>query len=299
MGKKIVSYLMVVLIALMMALNYQLFVFPNSFAPAGLNGIFTMIQHVLGFKLSYTSIILNVPLAIIVFFVIAKPFALRSLLYTLAFSGFLMVFDAIDLSAFVYDTELSKLVGPAVAGMITGFGGYYMHCIGACYGGTEFIAKLIHKKHPAVNFFSIIFGLNVSVAIASYFVYDFQIQPVLMCIIYSYFSSSVRDNMNRKRGSALRCEIITDRPEELSQAIIEKLHHSVTALEAKGMYTGETKTMLVCIVNPSQLTELSKLVADFPGSFVTFSHVNSVLGNFKKLDSRNEPEKTLYDSGKK
>ena len=299
MGKKIVSYLMVVLIALMMALNYQLFVFPNSFAPAGLNGIFTMIQHVLGFKLSYTSIILNVPLAIIVFFVIAKPFALRSLLYTLAFSGFLMVFDAIDLSAFVYDTELSKLVGPAVAGMITGFGGYYMHRIGACYGGTEFIAKLIHKKHPAVNFFSIIFGLNVSVAIASYFVYDFQIQPVLMCIIYSYFSSSVRDNMNRKRGSALRCEIITDRPEELSRAIIEKLHHSVTALEAKGMYTGETKTMLVCIVNPSQLTELSKLVADFPGSFVTFSHVNSVLGNFKHLDSRNEPEKTLYDSGKK
>ena len=299
MGKKIVSYLMVVMIALMMALNYQLFVFPNSFAPAGLNGIFTMIQHVLGFKLSYTSIILNVPLAIIVFFVIAKPFALRSLLYTLAFSGFLMVFDAIDLSAFVYDTELSKLVGPAVAGMITGFGGYYMHRIGACYGGTEFIAKLIHKKHPAVNFFSIIFGLNVSVAIASYFVYDFQIQPVLMCIIYSYFSSSVRDNMNRKRGSALRCEIITDRPEELSQAIIEKLHHGVTALEAKGMYSGESKTMLVCILNPSQLTDLSKLVADFPGSFVTFSHVNSILGNFKHLDSRNEPEKTLYDSGKK
>jgi uncharacterized membrane-anchored protein YitT (DUF2179 family) len=287
------------LIALMMALNYQLFVFPNSFAPAGLNGIFTMIQHVLGFKLSYTSIILNVPLAIIVFFVIAKPFALRSLLYTLAFSGFLMVFDAIDLSAFVYNTELSKLVGPAVAGMITGFGGYYMHRIGACYGGTEFIAKLIHKKHPAVNFFSIIFALNVSVAIASYFVYDFQIQPVLMCIIYSYFSSSVRDSMNRKRGSALRCEIITNQPEELSRAIIEKLHHGVTALEAKGMYSGESKTMLVCILNPSQLTDLSKLVADFPGSFVTFSHVNSVLGNFKHLDSHNQPEKLLYDSGKK
>ena len=299
MGKKIVSYLMVMLIALMMALNYQLFVFPNSFAPAGLNGIFTMIQHVLGFKLSYTSIILNVPLAIIVFFVIAKPFALRSLLYTLAFSGFLMVFDAIDLSAFVYNTELSKLVGPAVAGMITGFGGYYMHRIGACYGGTEFIAKLIHKKHPSVNFFSIIFALNVSVAIASYFVYDFQIQPVLMCIIYSYFSSSVRDSMNRKRGSALRCEIITNQPEELSRAIIEKLHHGVTALEAKGMYSGESKTMLVCILNPSQLTDLSKLVADFPGSFVTFSHVNSVLGNFKHLDSHNQPEKMLYDSGKK
>ena len=299
MLKKFVSYTMVIAIAFMMALNYQLFVFPNSFAPAGLNGIFTMIQHLLGFKLSYTSIILNVPLALIVFFVIAKPFALRSLVYTLAFSGFLMLFDAVDLSAFIYDTELSKLVGPAVAGMITGFGGYYMHRIGACYGGTEFIAKLIHKKHPAVNFFSIIFGLNVSVAIASYFVYDFQIQPVLMCIIYSYFSSSVRDNLNRKRGSAIRCEIITETPEELSHAIIDRLHHSVTAMDAKGMYTGKAKTVLVCIINPSQLTELSKLVADFPGSFVTISHVNSVMGNFKQLDSSSKPELQLFDNGKK
>ena len=299
MGKKIVSYTMVILIALMMALNYQLFVFPNSFAPAGVNGIFTMLQHALGFKLSFSSIILNIPLAVVVFFVVSKPFALRSLVYTLAFSGFLMVFEWVDLSAFRYQTQISALVGPAVAGMITGFGGYYMHRIGACYGGTEFIAKLIHKRNPAVNFFSIIFGLNISVAIASYFVYDFQIQPVLMCIIYSYFSSNVRDTMNRKRGSALRCEIITQRPEELSRAIIEKLHHGVTAMEAKGMYTGEKRTVLVCVLNPSQLTELSKLVEAFPGSFVTFSHVNSVLGNFKHLTSSSVPEKQLFDSGKK
>ena len=299
MVKKTVSYLMVMLIALMMALNYQLFVFPNSFAPAGLNGIFTMIQHVAGFKLSYTSIILNIPLALIVLFAVSKPFALRSLVYTLAFSGFLMLFDAIDLSAFAYNTAISKLVGPAVAGMITGFGGYYMHRIGACYGGTEFVAKLIHKKNPAVNFFSIIFSLNVAVAVASYFVYDFRIEPVLMCIVYSYFSSSVRDNMNRKRGSALRCEIVTDEPEALSRSIIETLHHSVTALEGKGMYTGEGKTVLVCIINTPQLTELSRLMEDFPGSFVTVSHVDSVLGNFKHLDSSNKPEKQLFDSGKK
>ena len=299
MMKKVVSYLMVVGIALVMALNYQLFVFPNSFAPAGLNGIFTMIQHVLGFKLSYTSIILNIPLAIVVFFVIAKPFALRSMLYTLAFSGFLILFEAIDLSAFAYNTTVSTLLGPAVAGMITGFCGYYMHRIGACYGGTEFIAKLIHKKNPAVNFFSIIFGLNIAVAIASYFVYDYQIEPVLLCIIYSYFSSSIRDNLNRKHKSALRCEIITAQPEVLSKAIIEKLHHGVTGMEARGMYTGDEKSVLVCIVNPPQLTELVKLVESYPGSFVTVTQVNRVLGNFKHLDSSSKPERQLYDSGRK
>lgn len=296
--KKLVSYLMVILIALMMALNYQLFVFPNSFAPAGLNGVFTMIQHVLGFKLSYTSIILNVPLAILVYFTVSKPYALRSLTYTLAFSGFLMLFDQVDLSAFVYDTTVSTLLGPAVAGLITGFGGYYMHRIGACYGGTEFIAKLIHKRRPAFNLFTIIFALNVSVAVASYFVYDYQIEPVLLCIIYSYASSSVRDNMNQKHQSAVRCEIVTDHTELLGREIIETLHHSATVMTAKGLYSGEEKTVLVCIVNPAQVTELTKVVAQYPGSFVTVSHVNTVLGNFKRLDSRSKPEKHIYDSGK-
>ena len=75
MVKKTVSYLMVIFIALMMALNYTLFVFPNKFAPAGVNGIFTMIQDMLHFKLSYTSILLNVPLAIVVFFCISRPFS--------------------------------------------------------------------------------------------------------------------------------------------------------------------------------------------------------------------------------
>ena len=297
--KKVVSYGMVLLIALIMALNYELFVFPNSFAPAGVNGIFTMIQHKLNFQLSFSSIILNVPLAITVFFVVSKPFALRSVLYTLAFSGFLILFDYIDLSYFKYDTQVSTLLGPAVAGMITGFGGYYMHRIGACYGGTEFIAKLIHKKNPAVNFFSIIFGLNISVALISYFVYDYKIEPVLLCIIYSYFSSNIRDHMNRKHKSALRCEIVTKDPEALSKAIIEHLHHGVTAMDATGMYTGKPRTILVCILNPAQLAELTKLVESYPGSFVTVSHINNVYGNFKHLDSSNQLEKEIYDTGRR
>ena len=49
MAKKVVSYLVIILLGLVLALDYQLFVFPNEFAPAGLSGIFTMIQYVFGF----------------------------------------------------------------------------------------------------------------------------------------------------------------------------------------------------------------------------------------------------------
>lgn len=296
-AKVVASYGIVLLIALVMALNYELFVFPNSFAPAGLNGVFTMIQHALGFKLSYTSIILNVPLAIISYFVNSKPRALRTLTYTLAFSGFLMLFDRVDMSAFVYSTPNSKLLGPLVAGLITGAGGYMMHKLNACYGGTEFLAGFIHKVKPHFNFFTIIFVLNVSVALASYFVYDYQIEPVLLCIIYSYASSTVRDMLNRKDQSAVRCEIVTENPQKLRTAIIEQLHHTATEITGKGSYSGREKTILLCIVNSSQVSELTKLVSQYPDSFVVVSPATSVVGNFKRLDRTGRPENPFYDRG--
>ena len=133
---------------------------------------------------------------------------------------------------------------------------------------------------------------------ASYFVYDFQIEPVLLCIIYSYFSSSVRDNQNRKHNSALRCEIITSDPEPLKREIIETLHHSATEIIGKGVYSGQEKTVLVCVLNPAQLTEMTRILAKYPGSFVSVGQVNAVLGNFKRLDSNSKPEKQIYDTGK-
>ena len=297
MTKKIVTYLFIIFLGLVLALGYQLFVFPNDFAPAGLNGIFTMIQYVFGFKLSNASILLNIPLYFLVYFKVSKAFANRAMVFLLSFSGFLMLLDMVDLSAFVYDTTISTLLGPAVGGMISGVCGYYMHLMGTCCGGTEYIAKLIHKKKPSVNFFNIILALNVVVACISYFVYDYKIEPVLLCIIYSYFSSSIRDNLNRKHQSALRCEIVTDEGEVLGKEIIHRLHHSVTKMPGKGLYTGKEKDVLVCILNPAQLNELTKIVNRYPGSFVTVSQVNTVMGKFARLDSHSNPEKELLDSG--
>ena len=294
----VVSYVMVLLVALMMALNYMLFVFPYSFAPAGLNGIFTMIQYRLNFKFSYTTIIINIPLAIAAYYVNSKPRALRSITYCLAFSAFLMLFDGVDMSGLAYTSGVSALVGPLIGGLISGFGGYVMFKVNACYGGTEFVAGFIHKYKPGVNFFNVIFLLNISVALMSYFVYGYKIEPVLMCIIYCFGSSSVRDYLNRKQQSAVRCEIITDRPEEISQRIIYELHHSATVLTGIGAYSGEEKTILLCIVNPAQVVELTKIVEQFPGSFVVMSSATKVMGNFKRLDSHGKLEKPLFDQGK-
>jgi hypothetical protein len=123
MVKKTLTYLMIILMAFICAMNYQLFVFPNSFAPAGLNGICTMIQHLFDFSIGYLNLLINIPLAVAVFFLVSKPQALRSMAYTLAFSVFTLILERMDLSSFAYDTAngTSTVLGPVVAGIITGF----------------------------------------------------------------------------------------------------------------------------------------------------------------------------------
>lgn len=295
MTKKILTYLMIAAMAFLCAVSYQLFVFPNHFAPAGLNGLCTMIQYVFGVSIGYLNLLINVPLALIVFFVVSKPQALRSMAYTLAFSVFTLILEKVDLSVFAYSTGSSAVLGPVVAGIITGFASGVIFRTGANTGGTEFVACLIHKKNPQANFFWVTFVLNVSVAVLSYFVYDYQMEPVLLCVMYSFLSSTVRDRMSQNSRSAVRFEIVTDSPQQLSDAIIFNLQHSSTLIPAKGMFSGKETNVLICVVNKSQVTELLNIVHDFPNSFVVMSQVSRVVGNFKKLDSRGNEQKPMID----
>ena len=137
----------------------------------------------------------------------------------------------------------------------------------------------------------------MAVAGISYFVYGFQIEPVILCILYSFMSSTVSDNMLKSGRSAIRFEIITDHPDELSRDIIEKLHHSCTLIPARGMYSGEEKNLLICVINKSQIATLSKLIRKYPGSFAIMSGVSEVMGNFKKLNPEGKENKDFLDSG--
>ena len=295
--KKVMSYISIVVVALLTALTYELFVFPNRFAPAGLNGICTMIQYVSGISIGYLNILINIPLAAAVYFLVSKSMAIRSMLYTLAFSAFILILDGADLSALVYSTPNSAILGPLVGGLLSGAGAGIIYKSRANQGGTDFIAALIHRFRPQINFFWAIFLLNTVVALASYFVYDYEIEPVLLCILYSYASSAVRDGMMQKGRSAVRCEIVTDYPEQLGKALIERLHHTATQVAATGMYSGKKKSVLICIVNKSQVDRLCQLVSEFPESFVIVSNVSNVIGNFKRLDSQGNPEVEIFDIG--
>ena len=297
MIKKVLTYGVIVILALVCALNYQLFVFPNQFAPAGLNGICTMIQHVFGISVGYLSMLINIPLAIAVYLKVSKPLAVRSMVYVITFSVALVVLDYVDLSQFAYSGGFSPILGPLVAGVINGSSYSWLLRASAYTGGTDFVAALIHKRNPEQSVLGLIFTMNVIVAVASYFVYGYQVEPVILCILYSFASSTVSQQQVKSGRSATRFEIITQYPEEISEEIITKLHHSATVIPAKGMYSGKPTNVVYCVINNAQISNLSAIIQRYPNTFAVMDSVSEVMGNFKHVTNKGEFERNFLDQG--
>lgn len=297
--KKILSYLLIAAIAAISALSYHIFVFPNRFAPSGISGICTIIQHLTGFSVGYMSLLINIPLGIMMFLAVSRTTAVRSMVYSLVFSAGLLMFENIDLSAFAYNTPSGQILGPLVAGIIMGTGYSLLVKVGSTTGGIDFVAALIHKKKPETNMFYIILTMNVCIAAVSYFVYDYKIEPVVLCILYSFTSSTVTDKLTKSGKSAIRFEIITDDPQALYEAIKDHLHHGVTLIPGKGMYRNQEVSVLICVINKSQIAAMNTVIRSFPNTFAVMSQVGAVVGNFKQLDKDGHEEKILLDPGSK
>ena len=298
-AKKVWTYLVIAAVALIAAVNYELFVFPNQFAPSGLNGICTMVQHITGISVGYLSLLINVPLAIWCYIEVSKPVAMRSMVYVITFSVGLVILDHVDLSAFAYATEngTSKILGPLVAGIIQGYIFSILMKASAYSGGTDFISAIVHKRDPSKSVMGFSFTLNVFIAITSYFVYGYQMEPVILCILYSFMSSTVGERLQKSGREAICFEIITSYPNEISREIIEKLGHTTTLIPAKGMYSGRETNMLICVVNKTQAAAVSRIVKKYPYTFAVMDPVGEVVGNFKKLDTEGHEVKQMLDAG--
>ena len=297
--KKVLTYLVVAGVAMVSAFSYVLFVFPNQFAPSGINGLCTMIQYITGINVGYLSLLINIPLALWCYIEVSKPMAIRSMLYVIVFSFGLIILEYVDLSAFAYSTQTgtSKILGPLVAGVVQGYVYSILVKASAYTGGTDFISAIVHKRNPSKPFFGLTFTINSVIALLSYFVYGFQMEPVILCILYCFMTTTVGDRLMKSGREAISFEIVTDYPEEISRDIIEKLNHTTTLIPGKGMYSGRETSVLLCVVNKAQAAAVSRIVRQYPNTFAIMDPVSEVMGNFKQMDSYNREVKQMLDHG--
>ncbi len=287
----VLQYLVICAVAIIFALMYQLFIVPNGFAPAGLNGIATMIQHKCGFSIGYFSLIINVPLCIYAYFCVNKEFALKSLIFCLAYSFSYLLFQKLDLSALKYDAEGVDTIFPClIAGLIGG--GVYGICVrlNASTGGTDIVSKAISQRKPLLNFFWVTFIMNAAVAIVSLFVYgtdggSFKLdyRPACLCVLYCFMSTFLGGRILQGYKTAYKFVIVTPHLEDLEADIIKTLRHSATRINGKGIYSEDDKEVLLCVVNKHQIADFKNILKKYPGTFAVIQTVNETVGNFKHV----------------
>lgn len=286
-ASKFLSYLWFLFAAILTAICYELFIFPNEFAPAGIGGIATMVQYLTGgkFNAGYLNLIINIPLLIIAWKVIDREFVIKTAMFSIIMSLSFIVFDAlhVDFSRFAYQTDTSKVLAPIAAGVVNGaLYGICVHSHG-CTGGTDIVAACIRHYHPEYGVMWIGFILSAFIAVASYFVYDFKFEPVICCLVYCFVSMTMGDWMLRGRRQALKFEIITKQPEAMAEELMAKIHHGVTVVPAKGMYTHVDKNLVICIVNKHQVADVERIVRKYDGTFAYIQTISNTIGQFVRV----------------
>ena len=283
-SKIAISYFWVAAVAILLALNYHIFIVQNNFAPAGLNGIATMVQYKTGFSISYMSLLINIPLSVFAYFLIQKSFATKTLVFTLVYSFSFLFLQNAGLEFLQYNADGHDTIYPVIiSGVISGV--VYGICFknSASTGGTDVVARYINKVKPDTNFFIVTFSLNTVVAISSLFVYSensVDYKPVALCITYCFISTFVGNYIIKGTKTAYKFTVVTTHPDEISREISDLLKHSSTKVAATGTYTNTEKWVLICVVNKHQLTDFQNIIAKYDDTFSFYELINETYGNF-------------------
>ena len=282
-----------VVLAVLFAFNYELFIVKNHFAPAGVNGIATMIQYKFGFSIGYFSLIVNVPLCLFAFFCINRAFAIKTAVFSVVYSVAVLLLEFIDISRFQYDAQGVDTIYPVlIAGAVGGFVYGLAFRRNSSTGGADIIAKFVSKKDPSLNFFWINFAINAAIAVLSFFVYaepnaegilQYDFKPVCLCLLYCLLSGIVGNAIIKGSKSAYRFTVITSHADEIDAEILSKLKHSATRLSATGAYSNSSREMIVCVVNKRQLIEFKDILKNYDHTFAFVETVNETIGNFSKV----------------
>lgn len=284
-GNTAVKYILIVVLAVIQAFVFTIFIIPSNFAPSGVSGIATMIQYLFHIDIGYVSLIYNIPMLVVSYFLLRKRYVFRTLAFILPFSLTNILLQSADLSAVSFaPTDVGGyMLGAIAGGVLLGLIYGVLVRLGGSTGGIDILAAFINRKHPEFDTIWIGFAINILIALISFFVYGMSYQPVILCIIYTFVSTRVSDAILKGARSAARFEVYTNQPEELSEELMSTLHHGCTVINAKGMYSHEDRSILICVINRRQVVDFVSIIEKYDDTFAIVSNVNDTYGSFSKV----------------
>lgn len=272
-------YAFTLLGAAVMAISFDLFIIPANLAPGGISGLAIVINHLTGFPVGVIMLILNIPIFLLGARNFSKGFVVISLF------GMISLSLATDIFSFLTPVTGDILLSSVYGGVLLGLGIGLVFRENASTGGADIAAHMLRKKFPDFSVGRFVLLIDTVIVLLAGIVYN-KWEVVLYSAIALYISSYIIDLLVEGVDFAKAAYVISDRPKEIAEKISDQLERGTTALSGLSMYTGNNKTVLLCVVKKYEMTKLKEIIRCVDSdAFVIVSDTREVLGNgFKRYE---------------
>ena len=270
-AERFFSYLQILVGSLIGGIAYPLFMTPNRIAPGGITGIATILNHLFGLPVGVVSLALNVPLFLIGYRAMGRIFTFRSLVATILFSLFIDVFPLKPMTT-------DPLLGTLYGGVLLGIGLGLIMRGGATTGGSDMVARMVHKRFSFISVGSFLFAIDCVVVISAGFLIGTS--EALYALINIFLTAKVMDVVIIGFSGNKACFVISPRWQEISARVLREMNRGVTQLTSRGAYTGNERPTLLCVISRSEIMSFKRIIREEDeNAFVIIVEAHEAIGD--------------------
>jgi uncharacterized membrane-anchored protein YitT (DUF2179 family) len=123
----------------------------------------------------------------------------------------------------------------------------------------------------------------------------FGIEGALYAVVALFLGGLASDYVMEGPGVIRTIFVITEQPEAVSNAVMAHIERGVTAIEARGMYTGQARSLLYITVSRAQVNDVRHIISDTDeNAFIVVGQGHTAYGaGFKPVKKPEKAPKLL------
>lgn len=273
--REIVNIVLIVIGIFSAAFGLKGFLLSSRFIDGGVTGVSMLISDIAAFPLALLILIINLPFIALGYKQIGGKFAVKS---ALAISGLAICLSVVHFPDVTPDKVLTAVFG----GFFIGAGIGLAIRGGAVLDGTEVAALLVSKNVEFLRVGDVILIFNIFIfAVAAYFL---GVEPALYSILTYFAASKTIDFLIHGIDEYTEITIISNKSEEIRQAIMRDLKRGVTVYKGRRGWTDAEQDILHCVVTRLEIGSIKGAAIEIDGSAFIIVHplADATGGGLKK-----------------
>lgn len=238
------------------AIGIYNFAVQAKFPMTGFSGISIILYHFFSIPIGLSTIILNIPLAIVCYRLLGRRFFISSIRCMILSS---ILIDYVAPLFPVY--EGNRLLAALCTGVFAGIGYAIIYTKNSSTGGSDFIVMTVKAIKPHLSLGNIVFCTDVGIVLLGGIIFR-DIDGIIYGMIVNYLFAVVVDKIMYGMNAGKVAFIVTEKGREICKVIDDCCQRGSTILCAYGGYKGDEKQVVMCACNSKEMYQLRKKVKE-------------------------------------